>query len=386
MARRGADSPLPAAVVTVVGARPQFIKAAALTPSLGEKGISEILVHTGQHYDWEMSAAFFEGFRLPEPKYNLQVGSAAHGAQTGRMLEALERVLLRERPAMVIVYGDTNSTLAGALAAAKLHIPVAHVEAGLRSFDRAMPEEINRVLTDHISELLFAPTEAAVANLRAEGITRGVVKSGDVMFDVLQQHAEIIESAVPRELHRFGVARNKYAFLTVHRAENTDDPQRWNGVVEAIRRLAAAGLPVIWPAHPRTAALIEKCSLPGVTVVPPLPYVPTQALVKAAGVVLTDSGGLQKEAAFQGTPCVVLRERTEWVELVAEGRVFVEGTTAAAIVARVQAILSDGNEPRRAAPPQTPSAPGIAEVIRRYLTEGPLEKLTAAGENASPPA
>lgn len=312
-------------IATIVGARPQFVKAAAVSPALAAEGLTEILIHTGQHWDWEMSAAFFEGLGLPEPRYNLRVGSAPHGAQTGRMLEAIERVLMEERPAAVIVYGDTNSTLAGALAASKLGLPVVHVEAGLRSFDRRMPEEINRVVTDHLSQILFAPTETAIKNLLAEGIAQGVVFSGDVMFEVLEAYLPTVEAKKAEVLARFGLRQKSYAFTTVHRAENTDDPPRLQDILHDLCQLAAEGLPVLWPVHPRLKISLAQDSIPGIQATPPLPYLPTQVLLREAAVVLTDSGGLQREAAFHGTPCLVLRDRTEWKELEQEGRVVVAG-------------------------------------------------------------
>jgi UDP-N-acetylglucosamine 2-epimerase len=277
-----------------------------------------VLIHTGQHYDWAMSAAFFEGLSLPAPDVNLQIGSATHGAQTGRMLEAIETVLFETRPEVVVVFGDTNSTLAGALAAAKAQIPVAHVEAGLRSFDRSMPEEINRVLTDHLAVMLFAPTATAVANLAAEGLSDTVIRTGDVMFDVVEQHRGAVSAVAAEMCGAFGLPARGFAFATVHRAENTDNDDRWRGILAAFGAIARQ-MPVVWAAHPRTKERVRELSLPGVLIVDPLPYLKTQALISAARVVLTDSGGLQKEAAFHGTPCVTLRDRTEWVELVAAG-------------------------------------------------------------------
>ncbi len=307
-------------IIHVVGARPQFVKAAPVSRALSAEGLDEVLVHTGQHYDWLMSAVFFEGLRRPEPAYNLDVGSATHGAQTGRMLEALEKVMLSEKPDVVLVHGDTNSTIAGGLAAVKLHVPVAHVEAGLRSFNRRMPEEINRIVTDHISTLLFAPTENAVANLAVEGITQDVIQVGDVMYDLILQMGEAIDGATDQVLDDFDLSPGEFAFVTIHRPENTDDPSRWDAILEGVRGIAAASLPVVWPVHPRTRDLIRGFSAPGVRTTDPLPYLATQSLVRNARVVLTDSGGLQKEAAFHGTPCVTFRDQTEWVELV-EARV-----------------------------------------------------------------
>jgi len=331
----------PRTVVSIVGARPQFVKAAAVSPALRGAGLSEVLLHTGQHYDWTMSAAFFEGLSLPAPDVNLQIGSASHGAQTGRMLEAVEGVLRETRPSMVVLFGDTNSTLAGALAAAKLLIPVAHVEAGLRSFNRAMPEEINRVLTDHVSALLFAPTDAAVANLRAEGIMDGVVRTGDVMLDVVQRHRPAIEAKAAALCRDLGLAERGFAFATVHRAENTDDPSRWDGIVAAIRAIGGQ-MPVIWAAHPRTREKVRGLDLPGVVIVDPQAYLHTQALVSAARLVLTDSGGLQKEAAFHRTPCVTLRDQTEWVELVDAGVNVLAGAVCDRIVSAAESAAWPG--------------------------------------------
>jgi UDP-GlcNAc3NAcA epimerase len=326
-----------AKVVSIVGARPQFVKAAAVSPALRQVGLREVLIHTGQHYDWEMSTAFFRGLSISEPDISLQIGSAPHGAQTGRMLEAIEGVLVGEKPDVVVVFGDTNSTLAGALAATKLQIPVAHVEAGLRSFDRRMPEEVNRVLTDHVSSLLFAPTGTAAANLSAEGITHGVVRTGDVMYDVAVTMEPAIKAATAEVLRRWNLTRGEYAVLTVHRAENTDDVGRWNGIMTALERLGKAGMPIVWPAHPRTKELLRVRRPVGVTILDPQPYLETQCLVRSARVVLTDSGGLQKEAAFQGVPCVTLRETTEWVELLDAGVNVLSGVDPDRIVASAAA-------------------------------------------------
>jgi UDP-GlcNAc3NAcA epimerase len=305
-------------IAHVVGARPQFVKAAPVSRALASEGLGETLIHTGQHYDWAMSAAFFEGLDLPEPAHNLEIGSAGHGAQTGRMLEALESVFLDLTPDVVLVHGDTNSTLAGALAATKLHIPVAHVEAGLRSYNRRMPEEINRVVTDHVSTILFAPTERAVANLIGEGITDGVVRTGDVMYDLALEMGEAIDRESAGVLDSFGLASGGFALTTIHRPENTDDPARWGQLLQGLEQVAAS-LPVVWPVHPRAQEQVSGYVAPGVMLVDPQPYLTTQVLVRHAKVVITDSGGLQKEAAFHGTPCVTYRDQTEWVELVEAG-------------------------------------------------------------------
>jgi UDP-GlcNAc3NAcA epimerase len=311
-------------VLTVVGARPQFIKASVVSHALGARdGITEILVHTGQHYDPGMSEVFFRELGIPKPAYNLQVGSASHGAQTGRMLEELETVIRSESPDWVLVYGDTNSTLAGALAASKLHVPVAHVEAGLRSFNRRMPEEVNRVVTDHLSDLLLTPTEGADQNLATEGIgSNRVVRVGDVMFDASLHFGRKAE----REsdvLARLSLAGRDFVVATVHRAENTDDPLRLGAITAALQELGDS-LPVVLPLHPRTEGAMRAAGLQwpaggGVKVIPPVGYLDMLMLQRAAVLVVTDSGGMQKEAYFCGTPCVTLRSETEWTELVELG-------------------------------------------------------------------
>lgn len=308
-----------ARVLTVVGARPQFIKAAPVSRALAAAGIAECLVHTGQHFDELMSDVFFEELGIAKPAHNLEVNSLGHGAMTGRMLEKLEAVAVSERPPLMLVYGDTNSTLAGALAAAKLHIPVAHVEAGLRSFNRHMPEEINRVVADHLSALLFCPTTTAVRNLAAEGITSGVHAVGDVMYDVT---LSMLQRARDRStiLQTLALAPRSYAVATVHRAENTDDPQRFARVVAWLEEAARAA-PIVLPVHPRTRKLMmEWGTAPaGVRLVAPLGYIDMTQLVHNAAAVFTDSGGLQKEAYFHRVPCVTLRDETEWVETVEAG-------------------------------------------------------------------
>lgn len=306
-------------IATIVGARPQFIKCAPLSRELRE-GHTEVLIHTGQHYDPEMSDVFFEELSIPEPDYNLGIGSGPHGEQTGRMLSAIEGVLLREKPDLVLVYGDTNSTLAGALAAAKLHVPVAHVEAGLRSFDRTMPEEINRVVTDHVSDLLFCPTETALWNLAREGITRGVHLTGDVMVDALEfNRARAAETS--RVLSRFGLRSGEYLVLTVHRPANTDSEKHMEAILAA---LGDSALPVLFPVHPRTRRALEGHGLwgrmPGnVIATEPLGYLDMLHAMACAHKILTDSGGIQKEAYLLGVPCITLRDTTEWVETVRDG-------------------------------------------------------------------
>lgn len=306
-------------ILTIVGARPQFIKAAPVSRALAAKRLGEVLVHTGQHFDAAMSAVFFEELAIPAPAYNLEVDSLSHGAMTGRMLEKLEQVMLAEKPDMVLVYGDTNSTVAGALAAAKLHIPVAHVEAGLRSFNRRMPEELNRVVTDHLSTLLLCPTRTAAHNLNAEGLANGVHVVGDVMYDVMLA----TEAQAERRsmiLETLGVEPRSYAVSTIHRAENTDDPER---LATIMTWLEAAGRenPIVMPLHPRTRKLIADSGIEpaGIRLIDPLGYLDMTRLVHHAAAVFTDSGGLQKEAYFHRVPCVTLRDETEWVETIEAG-------------------------------------------------------------------
>lgn len=308
-------------ILTVIGARPQFVKAAVVSRALQKRtNFSEVLVHTGQHYDNNMSDVFFKELEIPKPSHHLGVGSSSHGRQTAQMLERIERVLVQELPDCVLVYGDTNSTLAGALAAAKLHIPVAHVEAGLRSFNRRMPEEINRVLTDHVSSLLFAPTRGAVENLAREGIEDGkVVLCGDVMYDAALYYARKA-SARTNVLAIYGLEPKGYALATVHRAENTDDRSRLQEIVAALCELAHR-MPVVLPLHPRTRAAMKRLDIEAkpLRMIDPVGYLEMAALESGAALIATDSGGVQKEAFFHRVPCVTLRDETEWRELVDGG-------------------------------------------------------------------
>ena len=311
-------------LLTVVGARPQFIKAATVSRAIarhnaaaGRMAIEEKIAHTGQHYDENMSDVFFRELDIPHPAFHLGIGSASHGAQTGRMLEEIEKILLAEKPDMALVYGDTNSTLAGALAAAKLHVPVAHVEAGLRSFNRRMPEEVNRVLTDHVARLLFCPTEAAVANLATEGIRDGVHNVGDVMFDSTLHYRKQVEAA-PRALAALGLQPRGYVLATVHRAENTDDAGRLARIFAAFGEIQSL-CPVVVALHPRTRKLLQAHRVEvakGVRLLDPLSYLDMMELELKARMILTDSGGVQKEAFFAAVPCLTLREETEWVETI----------------------------------------------------------------------
>jgi UDP-GlcNAc3NAcA epimerase len=311
-------------VMTVVGARPQFVKAAVVSRALrGIDGVKETSVHTGQHYDANMSDVFFSELDIPKPDYHLKIGSSSHGSQTGRMLEAIEQVMIDESPDCVLVYGDTNSTLAGALAAAKLHISTVHVEAGLRSFNRQMPEEVNRVVTDHLAEVLMAPTELAVTNLRNEGIpSERIHMVGDVMCDVVVRFSVMAESQSDI-IERLGVTRGRYILTTVHRAENTDDPERLRNVFEGLAEVARE-LPVVIPMHPRTRNLAKSHGLmefaeANLTIVEPLGYLDTIMLQKHSAAIATDSGGMQKEAYCNRVPCVTMRDETEWVELLEVG-------------------------------------------------------------------
>lgn len=330
-------------IISVVGARPQFIKAAIVSRKLREKGLQEILVHTGQHYDFNMSDVFFKELNLPEPDYYLGIGSGLHGEQTGKMLIELEKVYIKEKPDLVIVYGDTNSTLAGALAASKLHIPVAHVEAGLRSFNKRMPEEINRVLTDHISDILFTPTKAAVENLHREGITRNIYNVGDVMFDVaLESIKKVNENEV---LDKYNLQRKNFILTTIHRAENTDNYENLKNIWEALNTLAEKGYKIIFPIHPRTRKALERYCLKlkseNLLIIPPISYFEMLALEKNAKVIITDSGGVQKEGYFLGTRCVIPRNETEWTELIDIGFNVLTGAYKDKIVESVEKVFNE---------------------------------------------
>lgn len=316
-------------LITVVGARPQFIKAATVSRAIAEHNRKspstktvERIIHTGQHYDDNMSKVFFDELAIPRPDYNLGVGSGSHGEQTGKMLERIEHVLINERPDCVLVYGDTNSTLAGALASAKIHISVAHVEAGLRSFNRRMPEETNRVTTDHLADLLFCPTKTAVTNLSNEGISTGVYLVGDVMYDCMLYFENKARSIEHRVLDRFALRPKEYYLATIHRAESTNDSKCLRGLLAALRAISKRERPVLLPLHPRTRKAITEAHLSlqdGIRFLPPVSYAEMLVLEKNARVILTDSGGVQKEAYWHQVPCVTLRDETEWVETVELG-------------------------------------------------------------------
>ncbi len=381
-------------IVTIVGARPQFIKAASVSRAIVEHNrqssasITEVIVHTGQHYDHNMSEVFFRELEIPEPDINLEIGSGTHGRQTGQMLMHLEGVLLAEKPDWVLVYGDTNSTLAGALAAVKLHLPVAHVESGLRSFNRKMPEEINRVLTDHVANFLFCPTQQAVDNLIAEGIgkndssSRNFIKhsvsddpsapnqtisltamsyelppklflTGDVMYDSVLYNLELAKKK-PIIMDKPGFEIGTYALATVHRAENTDNDRRLISIFKAFDQLSANGLPVVIPLHPRTRKIINESGLTAknVQIIEPVSYLDMLLLEKQAKVILTDSGGVQKEAYWMKVPCITLRDETEWTETVESGWNVLAGADAGKILefasncgcpARQEQLFGDGH-------------------------------------------
>jgi UDP-GlcNAc3NAcA epimerase len=330
-------------ILTVVGARPQFIKAAPFSRAVRAHH-TEVLVHTGQHYDQSMSDVFFDELQLPRPDHHLGVGSGSHGWQTAQMLERLEDVMRREAPDHVVIYGDTNSTLAGALAAAKLGIPVAHVEAGLRSYVRDMPEEINRIVADRISSYLFAPTTTAVANLAAEGITSGVTLTGDIMYDALLQNAPLAaeRSTIMKDL---ALSPGGYVLATVHRAANTDDPARLADIIDALALLRE---PVVVPLHPRTRAALMGTDIevePPVRIIDPVGYLDMLALEQHARMVLTDSGGVQKEAYILRVPCVTLRDETEWIETLEGGWNVLAGANAERILAAAQRPRPSGDPP-----------------------------------------
>ncbi len=340
-------------IVTVVGARPQFIKAAAVSRVIRREH-EEILVHTGQHYDSNMSDIFFEELQIPRPDYNLGVGSGSHAKQTAAMMVGIEDILLKEKPDYLMVYGDTNSTLAGALAASKILIPIVHVEAGLRSFNMAMPEELNRILTDRISRFLFCPTDVAVNHLKDEGITRGVYNVGDVMCDAVLHYSREMEKNPPsfyfgRLAGLFGPVEpvDRWYLATIHRAENTDSLEKIRNVLDAFEQLDA---PVLFPVHPRTKGMVrELCQAHGyrnILFVEPMGYLDMLYFTKNAVKAVTDSGGLQKEAYILGTPCVTVRDQTEWVETLNGGHNVLARPQTQDILDKVRNTpIDEGNHP-----------------------------------------
>ncbi|MBP1968451.1 UDP-GlcNAc3NAcA epimerase [Virgibacillus natechei] len=328
-------------ILTIVGARPQFIKTGMLSKTLKlNSEIEEVIVHTGQHYDDNMSTIFFKQLNLQNPDYYLGVGSGSHGKQTAKMLEELENVMVSVDPDIVLVYGDTNSTLAGSLAASKLHIPIAHVESGLRSFNKKMPEEINRIITDHLSDWLFCPSDAAVKNLRKEGIDKGVYQTGDIMYDAVSYFKPyaVQQSSILQDL---SLVENRYYLATIHRAENTDDPQRLKSILEALQQLE---MEVVIPIHPRTKSkikqfrLMNSISYPPIKLVEPLNYFDMLTIASNANVILTDSGGVQKEAYMLQVPCITIRDETEWEETVQSGWNHLAGSDTQQIVDTVKAL------------------------------------------------
>lgn len=345
-------------ICTVIGARPQFIKAAVVSRAIREYNLRchpeakpkdplhEVIIHTGQHYDYEMSQVFFDQLEIPKPDHHLNVGSGLHGDQTGKMLAGIESILINEKPDWVLVYGDTNSTLAGALAASKLHIKVAHVEAGLRSFNRKMPEEINRVVTDHVSTILFAPTPTAVENLKNEGVVKGVHLVPDVMEEALFSSLAVAQER-SQILNELDLTGKKYALSTIHRAENTDDLNRLREILSALAKISEE-MPVVLPLHQRTKKIIAKEGLQSqftnhqsLIIIDPVPYFDIIKLEANAKVILTDSGGMQKEAMWLKVPCITMRDETEWVETVENGWNKVAGASSDKILIAYQRSLQE---------------------------------------------
>ena len=351
-------------VLTVIGARPQFIKAATVSNKIRTNGNSEILVHTGQHYDNNMSDIFFEELGIPKPDYNLSIGSSKHGHQTGNMLISLEDIYLKEKPDMVLVYGDTNSTLAGALCASKLLIPVAHVEAGLRSFNKTMPEEQNRILTDHISDLLFTPTLTAVNNLKNENIIKGVHNTGDVMYDAINLFKERANE-ISTIIEKLSLTKDSYILSTIHRAENTDNIKRLTSIISA---LSNSGKKIILPLHPRTKKFIEEYNLHvgnNIEIIDPVGYLDMISLQENAKKIVTDSGGVQKEAYFLKKPCITMRDETEWVETVQNGWNVIVGSDSNKIMDALENFNPVGSPASAFGNGDTSSL--ITDIIGKYL-------------------
>ncbi|WP_374055121.1 non-hydrolyzing UDP-N-acetylglucosamine 2-epimerase [Rossellomorea sp. FM04394] len=322
-------------IITIIGARPQFIKAAPVSRVL-RAHVEELIIHTGQHYDTNMSDIFFEELNIPKPDFQLGIGSFSHGKQTGEMLVGIERILLKEKPDYVLVYGDTNSTLAGSLAASKLNIPIIHIEAGLRSFNKKMPEEVNRILTDHISEYLFCPTDTAVGNLKNENITNNVINVGDVMYDAVLYNRELAneKSEIIKNLE---ISDEDYHLITIHRAENTDDPERIKNILEALNEIDTLK---VWPIHPRTKNVLKSMGynlddIHNLKVIEPVGYLDMLTLESQAKKIITDSGGVQKEAYFMRIPCVTVRDQTEWIETLKYDANILTGTDKQSILEAV---------------------------------------------------
>jgi len=366
----------PLKIITIVGVRPQFIKAAAVSRAITKYNksgsrplIQELYIHTGQHYDYEMSKVFFQELKLlPKAAYHLGVGSGSQGFQTGEILKKTEGVLIKEKPDVVLVYGDANSTLAGALTAAKIQIPIAHIEAGLRSFNRQMPEEINRLVADHLSAWLFCPSEQAVKNLAKEGIRDGVHLVGDVMYEMLLLYLAKVQKEQKHLLARYNLVSKSYALVTVHRAENTDEPLKLRSIFSALKRLAREKILVAIPLHPRTkkALKLAKISLEGISVLPPVSYKEMLCLETNAKIILTDSGGIQKEAYWFSVPCLTLREETEWVETLKTGWNRLVGSNSDKILRAASKIPSLKSHPPLYSNNQA------AEKIVHYLSQSKL--------------
>lgn len=342
-------------IITIIGARPQFIKAAPFSREI-RKEHTELIIHTGQHYDKNMSQIFFDELDIPEPDYNLGIGSGDHGQQTGQMLMEIENVLLKEKPDYLLVYGDTNSTLAGALAASKLHIPVIHIEAGLRSFNKKMPEEINRIMTDHVSSYLFCPTDTAVENLENENINTNVLNVGDIMYDAVLFNKDIAEEKSDI-LKTTGLNKKGYHLITVHRAENTDSKEKLENILYSFAQINDTK---VWPMHPRTKSKIKEFGfnveeIPNLIVIEPVGYLDMLKLVSNAKKLITDSGGVQKEAYFMEVPCITLREQTEWVETLKDNANILTGTDPELIVKSIKKdvapkyypLFGEGNTARK---------------------------------------
>lgn len=354
-------------IVTIIGARPQFIKTPLISGEL-KKFAKEIIVHTGQHYDINMSDIFIKELDIKKPDYNLGVGSDTHGAQTGKMLEGIEKVLLKEKPDLVIIYGDTNSTVAGSLAAVKLHIPVAHVEAGMRSYNRQMPEEINRVLTDHVSDLLFCPTKSSVKILKGEGITKGVYFTGDVMCDIRRKLKAKMSNV--KTLKNYNLKPKTYLLATVHRAENTDKKENLVNIIKAFIEIEET---IVFPVHPRTKKFFVEYGLqkilsqnPQIRLIEPVGFFDMITLESNASMILTDSGGVQKEAYLDRVPCITLREQTEWVETVASGWNRLAGTETKRIVRYAKHFSKPKSHPNFLGDGK--GYIKIAKIIKRYLS------------------
>jgi len=358
-------------IASIVGARPNFVKLAPVSREI-RKGFDEIIIHTGQHYDYQMDRIFFQELGIPKPDYHLGVGSASHGHQTGEMLMGIEDILLKEKPELALVFGDTNTTLAGALAAAKLHIPVAHVEAGLRSFDKKMPEEVNRVLVDHCSDLLSCPTKTAVDNLKKEGIAKGVHLTGDVMADILKDCISIALKS-SKILEELALSPKEYYLATVHRAENTDDPKRLKSIIDALCDIEN----VVFACHPRTERLLRERGLldilkEKVKVIKPVGYLDMLLLENNARKILTDSGGVQKEAYMLKVPCITMRDETEWVETVDDGWNVLAGADRKTIVKA--ALEFDPASEQREMFGKGDASVRIVKAMKDYLRDRSLEK------------